>query len=154
MTTQKDRAKQKKKRAQKHKHEHETEHMQEEAARHKRSSREEWVAIIVILAFVPFLVTGIIWWPGSTTPKSKGGTGLASGTYSATYIGSQPETETEVATAALDVNGYSIFVTADDLTGSASRNSNTFFKGQKGQPVQITVQNGFITNFTSTPPPK
>jgi hypothetical protein len=49
MTTQKAKNKQKKKRAEKKKHEHQTEHMEEEAAKHKRSGREELVAIIVIL---------------------------------------------------------------------------------------------------------
>jgi type IV secretory pathway component VirB8 len=63
MTTQADKQKQNKKRELKRKHMHETEHMQEEAARKKRAHTEATIAICVLLFFVPFMVTGVIFWP-------------------------------------------------------------------------------------------
>ena len=57
------RQKQKKKRAQKRKHEHETEQMAEEHARKKRAHTEATIAIVALLMLVPFIVTGVTWWP-------------------------------------------------------------------------------------------
>ena len=136
-----------KQRAQKRKHEHETEQMAEHAARKRRSHIEETIAIIVLLSFVPFMVFGAIFWPGS-------GTELPNGTYEATYISSMPATSTQAAQANLDVNGDSVFVTADDLTGNAAHNSTAFFQGYKGEPIQIAVKNGLISWWAPVSAPK
>ena len=60
MTREATKKKRDKKRAQKKKHEHQTEHMAEEAAKEKRLHTEEIIAIVVLLMFVPFMVTGIM----------------------------------------------------------------------------------------------
>ena len=138
-----------KKRAEKKKHEHQTEHMAEEAAKKNRAHTEETLAIVVILLFVPFMVTGVIWWPAGTgSGKSQGGTGLPNGQHEATYLSSRPAADGEVAFAALDVKGESVLVNEGDLAGSAAKNSTAFFEGQQGEPIEITVKNGFITDFS------
>jgi hypothetical protein len=98
---------------------------------------------------VPFLLTGIIWWPGrtSTQPPSEG-TGLANGTYEATYLGSQSAANGDPAVVNLEVDGKSIIVTEGDLSGSALAHPSALFEGQRGQTVQITVKNGYITDYT------
>jgi len=150
MTKKSTKAKQAKKRAEKHKHEHQTEHMQEETARKHRAHWEETVAIIVIVFCIPFLVTGVIWWPGTTgSAKATSNTGLADGTYNATYVASRPTSQTSGASAALNVNGQTIIVNDYDLSGSALANSSEFFQGQPGQSTRITVKNGYITDFTA-----
>ena len=63
MTTQADRQKQKKKRADKKKHAHQTEQMAEEHAKKKRAHTEATIAIIALLVMVPFILTGVLWWP-------------------------------------------------------------------------------------------
>ena len=63
MTTQAAKQKQKKKRAEKKKHEHQTEQMAEEAARKKRAHTEATIAIIALLVMVPFILTGVMFWP-------------------------------------------------------------------------------------------
>ncbi|MBU1669627.1 MAG: hypothetical protein KKF41_02630 [Actinobacteria bacterium] len=63
MTTQADKQKQKKKRELKRKHMHETEHMREETAHARRTHTEATIAVCVLLMFVPFMVTGVIFWP-------------------------------------------------------------------------------------------
>lgn len=143
MTTQKDKQKQKQKRAQKKKHSDQTEHGKEEAARHKRSHREAWIAIIIILAFIPFLLTGIFLWPGETGGGSSSGIGLADGSYSATYMSNGQSN-----TAILDIDGKVITVTLSDLSGRALADPGPFFEGQAGQQVQVTVRKGFITDYS------
>jgi len=151
MTRQATKKKRDKRRAEKKKHEHRTEHMHEEAAKRKRSHSEEIIAIVVLLIFVPFMVGGIIWWPASTSAgKSKGGIELQDGKYAATHLGSRPATENDTAVTVLDVNGESIFVTERDLSGEAAENSSAFLEGQRGEPVQITVKQGFITDWKAT----
>lgn len=164
MTTQADKAKQKKKRALKKKHEHETEHMHEEAARKKVAHREETVVIIILLALVPFLLTGIFFWPSSTSTAtgSKGGTGLANGSYSATCMnnasGSNPPevtigipAEAKGMTNPVLMTGFS--VNPSDLSGNALMDSGTVFQTQPGQQVDITVKNGYITDWIPTSSP-
>ena len=151
MTRQATKKKRDKKRAEKRKHEHRTEQMAEEAAKEKWYHKEEIVAIVVMLIFVPFMVTGVIWWPASASPeKAKGDIGLPDGTYTAAYIGSRPATDSDVAVAALDVDGESVFVNEHDLSGSAAEDSGAFFEVQQGEPLEITVKDGFITNWTPT----
>ena len=99
------------------------------------SSRERTAKVLAI-----FMVFGAIFWPGS-------GTELPNGTYEATYINSSPGTSTQAAQANLDVGGETVFVTADDLTGSADANSTAFFGGRKGETIRITVKNGLITQW-------
>lgn len=152
MTTQAAKAKQKKKRAAKHKHEHETEQMAEEAAKHKRSSRMEWVAIIIMLMFVPFMITGIIWWPPAESSSSNQGTVLPDGTYEASFFSSQPATISEPAVAALDVNGKPFIVTEADLSGDAARDPAGFFDHEQGDMVELQVQNGYITDWSPAIP--
>ena len=148
MTKQTKKQKHDKQRAQKRKHEHETEAMAENSARKKRAHVEEWIAIIVLLAFVPFMVLGAVFWPGPDGKASaSGGVPLKNGTYTATYLSTVPATGTTPGLATLDVGGNNIMVTESALSGPAARNSTEFFQGQDGQRVQITVQNGFITNF-------
>jgi len=151
MTRQATKKKRDKKRAEKRKHEHRTEQMAEEAAEKKWHHREEVVAIIVMLVFVPFMVGGIIWWPAST---AKGEITLPDGTYTAAYLGSRPATESDVAVAALDVNGESVFVNEHDLSGGAAKRSSAFFEGQRGEPIEITVNNGFVTDWMTAAPGK
>src|SRR5450759_1704912 len=82
MTKQITKQKHDKQRAEKRKHEHETEEMAEHAARKRRAHVEETIAIIVMLTFVPFMVFGAIFWPGTTGSEGgNGGTGLQNGTY-------------------------------------------------------------------------
>ena len=101
MTREATKKKRDKKRAQKKKHAHQTEHMAEEVAREKRSHTEEIIAIVVLLIFVPFMVTGIIWWPASTgTGKVNVGTGLADGSYSAGYLGTRPSSDSAASDSA------------------------------------------------------
>jgi hypothetical protein len=147
MTKQTTKQKHDKQRAQKRKHEHETEAMAENAARQKRAHVEETIAIIVMLTFVPFMVFGAIFWPGS-------GTGLQNGTYTATYLSSRPATSTQTAQANLDVGGESVFVYESDLSGSAATHSAAFFQGSKGEPIQITVKNGLITQWAPVSAPQ
>jgi|GEM_PF-1521580 hypothetical protein len=155
MTKQTTRQKHDKQRAEKRKHEHETEEMTEHAARKRRAHVEETIAIIVMLTFVPFMVFGAIFWPGTTGSEGgNGGTGLQNGTYTATYLGSRPATGTQTALANLDVNGNSVFVTESDLSGNAAANSIAFFQGYKGEPIQITVKNGFISWWAPVSAPK
>lgn len=151
MTTQADKAKQKKKRALKKKHEHETEHMHEEAARKKVAHREETVVIIILLALVPFLLTGIFFWPSntSTATGSKGGIDLANGNYSATCLSSKPATGSG-ATVTIGVDGQTILVSLSDLSGNALMDSGTVFQTQPGQQIDITVKNGYITDWIPT----
>jgi len=155
MTRQATKKKRDKKRAEKRKHEHLTEQMAEEAVKKKWHHREEVVAIVVMLAFVPFMVTGIIWWPASNGPgKTKGEIALPDGTYTAAYLGSRPATESDVAVTALDVNGESVLVNEHDLSGDAAKKSSAFFEGQRGEPIEITVKNGFITDWMTAAPGK
>jgi hypothetical protein len=155
MTRQATKKKRDKKRAEKKKHEHHTEQMAEEAAEKKWHHREEVVAIIVMLIFVPFMLGGIIWWPASTSPgNTKGEITLPDGTYSAAYLGSRPATESDVAVAALDVNGESIIVNEHDLSGDAAKKSSAFFESPRGEPIDITVKNGFVTDWTTAAPPQ
>jgi hypothetical protein len=152
MTREATKKKRDKKRAQKKKHEHQTEHMAEEAAKEKRLHKEEIIAIVVLLLFVPFMVTGIIWWPASTgTGKATGGTGLADGRYSAEYLGSRTASDGDAAVAVLDVAGESVFVDEQDLSGKASKDSTTFLEGQRGELIEITVKNGFIIDWEPAP---
>lgn len=146
MTRQATKKKRDKNRALKKKHEHVTEKMAEETARKKRSHSEEIIAIVVLLIFVPFMVTGILWWPASTG-KSKGDTGLPDGTYNAEFLGSRPATESEVAVGALEVNGESFFINERDLSGSAAGDPGAFFGLERGAPVRITAENGFVTDW-------
>jgi hypothetical protein len=155
MTRQATKKKRDKKRAEKRKHEHLSEQMAEEAVKKKWHHREEVVAIVVMLAFVPFMVGGILWWPASTSPgKVKGELALPDGTYTAAYLGSRPATESDVAVAALDVNGESVFVNEHDLSGGAAKRSSAFFEGQRGEPIEITVNNGFVTDWMTAAPGK
>ncbi len=70
------------------------------------------------------------------------------------YLGSRPATGTQTALANLDVNGNSVFVTESDLSGNAAHNSTAFFQGYKGEPIQITVKNGFISWWAPVSAPK
>lgn len=152
MTREATKKKRDKKRAQKKKHEHQTEHMAEEAAKEKRMHTEEIIAIVALLLFVPFMVTGIIWWPASTgSGKANGGTGLADGSYSAKYLGTRPSSDGAGAVAVLDVNGESVFVDEPDLSGSAASDSSAFFGARRGEQITITVKNGFVTDWKPAP---
>jgi hypothetical protein len=153
MTTQADKAKQKKKRALKKKHEHETEHMHEEAARHKVARREETVVIVVILLMVPFLLTGIIFWPTSASTGKSGAIHLADGTYSATCLSNKPANGASAAYVTMGVKGQAIPVTVSDLSGNALADSGTVFGTQTGQQVDVTVKNGFITDWVPAASP-
>lgn len=144
MTTQAARKKQEKKRALKKKHEHLTEEMAERHAKKKRAHTEEWVAIIAILAIAPFLVFGIIWWPAEAGRTEHGDLGLPDGDYYAAYLDSQPDS----GAALLVVNGKSYLVTESDLSGEAARDSGAFFKGQQGEQIEITVEDGYISGFS------
>jgi hypothetical protein len=149
MTRQETKKKRDKKRAEKRKHEHLTEHMAEEAAKKKHLHREEIVAIVVMLAFVPFMVIGVIWWPaGTSSDNAKGEIGLPDGMYTASYLGSRPATGDDVAVAALDVSGESVFANEHDLSGNARKDAGAFFDIRRGEPLEIKVKNGFITGWT------
>jgi hypothetical protein len=155
MTRQATKKKRDKKRAEKRKHERLTERMAEEAVKKKWHHREEVVAIVVMLAFVPFMVIGVVWWPASTSQgKAKGDTGLTDGVYTASYLGSRPATEDTAAVAALDVNGESVIVSEHDLSGKAAEEASAFFAVRRGEPIEITVKNGFITDWGATVPAK
>ena len=149
MTRQATKKKRDRNRAEKKKHEHRTEQMAEKAAKKKRGHTEEVIAIIVLLIFVPFMVIGIVWWPAGKGESE--GTGLQNGTYTASYIESQPASADHTAVAALDVNGESILVNESDLSGNAVDNSTAFFEGQRGQQVEITVKNGIVTRWKQVP---
>jgi hypothetical protein len=151
MTRQATKKKRDKKRAEKRKHEHRTEQMAEEAVKKKWHQREEVVAIIITLIFASFMICGVIWWPASTSPKkAKGDIGLPDGTYTAACLGNRPATNGDAAVAALDVNGETVFVNESDLSGSAAKSSSAFFEVQRGEPLQITVKDGFIADWAPT----
>lgn len=155
MTRESTKKKRDKKRAEKKKHAHLTEQMAEEHAKKRRAHREEVVAILVMLAFVPFMLIGVVWWPASSsTGKAKSNSGLSDGTYIATYIGGRPASGEDAAVVALDVNGETFFVDESDLAGDAAENPGAFFEGRRGQAIEITVKNGFITGWTPTAGPQ
>lgn len=152
MTKQSSKQKHDKLRAEKRKHEQLTEHMHEEAAKKKRAHREEIGAIIVLLIFVPFMISGVIWWPASSSSAgARGGISLTNGNYKATYMSSRPASVSNGAVAVLDVYGESIIVNEQDLSGDAVKNSSAFFNGKPGTPVEITVKNGYITGWSAAP---
>lgn len=148
MTREATKKKRDKKRAEKKKHEHQTEQRAEAAAKKRRFEKEEIIAIVVILLFIPFAITGVIFWPPNTGPgSSSGGTGLSDGNYYATFLGSRPASGNDVAVVVLDVNGESVFVNDHDLSGKAAKNSSAFFEGRRGEPINIVVTNGSITDW-------
>ena len=145
MTSKAGKKKHDKRRAEKHKHEHQTEHMQEEAAKHKRSRREEIVVLVVIVCLLPFLLTGFFFFP-STTMKTN--TGIEDGDYTATIVSTREANSSAPATAVVDVNGASFIVNEQDFSGSASSASGSFFDLAPGQNVKITVEDGYITDWS------
>lgn len=144
MTSKSAKQKHDKRRAEKRKHEHQTEHMQEEAARHRRSRREEIVVIVVIVCLLPFLLTGFFFFP-STTVKTN--TGIEDGSYTATVVSVRPASPSTQATEVIDVNGANFIVTEYDLSDSAKAESNAFFSLEPGQNIDISVEDGYITDF-------
>lgn len=148
MPTEKAREKKKKKRAQKRKHERLAEGRTEEAARSRRNRREGTVAIALLVAFVPFMVAGVLWWPhDASSQEADRGTGLPDGSYSATYLESRPATGGGTASAALDVDGEVYLVTEGDLEGGAADSSGEFFEGRRGQSIEITATGGRIYSW-------
>lgn len=151
MTRQETKKKRDRKRAEKRKHEHLTEQMAEEAAKKRHYHREGIVAIIVMLVFVPFMIIGVVWWPASTGPgKSKGNAELPDGKYIATCIGSRPATESDPSVAVLDVNGGTVFVDENDLSGEAAKDPSAFFESRPGEAIDLAVKNGLITDWAPT----
>jgi len=120
--------------------------MAEEAAKKKRAHTEELIAIIVLVFFVPFMIGGILWWPAETE-ESGGDTGLPEGTYKCTFLGSRPATDSDVAVAALEVNGETFFVNEHDLSGSAADDPDAFFDNEGDQPITVTVENGLVEEW-------
>ena len=110
----------------------------------ERQSRLERVQIAALFGLMVF---GALYWPGSST-------GLSNGTYNATYVSSRSETSSQSAMAVLNVEGETVTVYQDDLTGNAAHNSTAFFQGYKDEPIQITVKNGLITWWGSIAAPK
>jgi hypothetical protein len=149
MTTQADKNKQKKKRAEKKKHEHMTEQRDMAVAKKHRSRTEEYIAIAVLLIFVPFMVIAAVYWPGGGGQGSSGhgGTGLKEGKYTAVYVSARPEGGSSTPVAVLDVQGQTVPVTQEDLIQQAADNSQAFFEGQPGSSIKITVKNYFISDF-------
>jgi hypothetical protein len=135
-----------KRRAAKHKHEHQTEHMQEEAAKHKRSRREEIVTIVIIVCLLPFLLTGFFFFPSSTV---KTNTGIEDGSYTATIVSTRPAGNGSPASAVIDVNGGTFIVNESDFSGKATMNTAGFFELKPGQNVNITVKDGYITSWSA-----
>ena len=119
-------------------------------AKKHRSRTEEYIAIIVLLIFVPLMVIAAVYWPGGGGQGSSGhgGTGLKEGKYSATYVSARPEGGSLTPVAVLDVQGQTVPVTEDDLIQKAADNSTEFFEGQPGAAIQITVKNYFISDFS------
>lgn len=144
MTSKAGKKKHDKRRAQKHKHEHQTEQMQEQAAKHRRSRNEEIVALVVIVCLLPFLLTGFFFFPSTTINTN---TGIEDGTYTATVVSVRESSPTSPASAVVDVNGSSFIVTENDLSGQAARNPAAFFELRPGQDIEITVKNGYITDW-------
>ena len=145
--------KRERKRAEKKKHAHRTEEMAERAGKRKRSRWEASVVLIVLFLFVFMMIFSVVWWPSKQTPGEQAGeTGVSSGTYSVSYVDTQPATSTSDAVAALDLNGAIIFVNPQDLTGAAAQNSAEFFEGKQGEPIEIQVKDGYITDFTTSAP--
>jgi hypothetical protein len=63
MTREATKKKRDRKRAEKKKHHQQAEQMAEEAARKKRAHTEATIAIAVLVMMIPFILTGVIWWP-------------------------------------------------------------------------------------------
>jgi hypothetical protein len=144
----KSKRKREKKRALKRKHEHLTEQLAEEAAKRKRTHREGWVVVVVLVMFVVLMVGGVIWWPTKATQGNRPGeTGVPDGTYSLVYLYTEPAEGSTGAVTALDYNGAVIFVNEHDLAGEAAENTDAFFEGQRGEPVQIEVEDGYVTEW-------
>ncbi len=147
MTTQAARKKQEKKRAQKKKHAHVTEEMAERHAKEKRAHTEGMIAVITLLAIVPILVLGVLWWPSDSGRSEHGDLAIPDGTYEATYVESQPAAGTESGAALLQVDGQSVLVTGSDLSGRAADSTQSFFEGRPGEDLEITVEDGYITSW-------
>lgn len=143
MSRQATKKKRDKKRALKRKHEHQTEHMQAEAAKHRRTKREEIVVLIVIVALLPFLLTGFFLWPSDAGNKAN--TGLEDGSYVATCAGARAASGADAAAVALEVEGTTYIVNASDLSGRAARDPEALFDLKPGDKITITVKDGYIT---------
>lgn len=140
-------AKHERKRAEKRKHERETEEMWEEASRRKFKKREEAGAIIMVVVFGVFMVFGVILWqPGNEAEK--GNTGLSDGAYDAIYLESRPASDGSPAVAAIEVNRDVYLIYEQDLSGNARENAASFFEIPDDQEIGITVEDGYITDWT------